>query len=126
MPLGTCGTNIDGKEHNWITVEDKNGIQINGQNRIPQRGSDYFRYTQPYQHHTNVPDSPIYLYSFSLNPEEHQPSGTCNFSKLDEAQLQLYLSKNTGITRTLKLLVFMINYNVFRVTGGMGGLAFAN
>ena len=44
---------------------------------------------------------------FVLNPEEHQPSGTCNFSKLDEAQLQMYLSKNTGITRTLKLMVFL-------------------
>jgi len=70
--------------------------------------------------------SEIYVYSFCLNPEEHQPSGSCNFSKLDEAQLQMYLSKNTGLTRSLKLAVFLTNYNIFRVTGGMGGLAFAN
>ena len=126
MPLGTCGTNTDGKEHDWISREDRNGIQINGQNRIAPRGSEYFRYTQPLQHHTHVPDNQIYVYSFCLNPEEHQPSGSCNFSKLDEAQLQMYLSKNTGLTRSLKLAVFLTNYNIFRVTGGMGGLAFAN
>ncbi len=63
----------------------------------------------------------IYVYSFALNPEEHQPSGTCNFSRIDNATLQL---TNVAIGGVLK--VFAVNYNVLRIMSGMGGLAYSN
>jgi hypothetical protein len=63
----------------------------------------------------------IYVYSFALNPEEHQPSGTCNFSRIDNATLQL---TNVSVTGVLK--VFAVNYNVLRIMSGMGGLAYSN
>jgi hypothetical protein len=63
----------------------------------------------------------IYVYSFALNPEELQPSGTCNFSRIDNATLVVSGACNTG---TLK--VFAVNYNVLRIMSGMGGLAYSN
>jgi hypothetical protein len=64
----------------------------------------------------------IHVYSFALNPEEHQPSGTCNFSRIDNATL--VLNRSTAPTGTLK--VFAVNYNVLRIMSGMGGLAYSN
>ncbi len=65
----------------------------------------------------------IYTYSFALSPEEHQPSGTCNFSRIDNAVLQL---DYTGATAAKNLKVFAVNYNVLRIMSGMGGLAYSN
>ena len=65
----------------------------------------------------------IYTYSFALSPEEHQPSGTCNFSRIDNAVLQL---DYTGKTDSKNLKVFAVNYNVLRIMSGMGGLAYSN
>ena len=78
-------------------------------------------------HHTGnsgvqVPDA-IHVYSFALKPEEHQPSGTCNFSRIDNAQLictDACKSLNGGID------VYAVNYNVLRIMSGMGGLAYSN
>ena len=92
---------------------------------------------QPYQHHTNVPATGINVYSFALRPEEHQPSGTCNMSRIDNATLQLQLTpKAVGMDlvgvngptngRAGKLRVYATNYNVLRVMSGMGGLAYSN
>ena len=82
---------------------------------------------QPYQHHTRSPDTGINVYSFALRPEEHQPSGTCNFSRIDNATLQLVLSNDTvGGDDTAKVRVYATNYNVLRVMSGMGGLAYSN
>jgi len=132
-------------------------IQLNGQDRFDERYGDYFWKVQPYQHHTggampllnayvfedNIvsPDrdpvtqaavNPINVYSFALQPEEHQPSGTCNFSRIDTATLVFdsvkaggssgYPTKNTPFVFRL----YAINYNVFRVMSGMGGLAYSN
>jgi hypothetical protein len=66
----------------------------------------------------------MYCYSFALKPEEHQPSGTCNFSRIDNAILNLTLSAQAGVARTAK--VYAVNYNVLRVMSGMGGLAYSN
>jgi hypothetical protein len=79
---------------------------------------------QPFQHHTRVPDSNsgIFVYSFALKPEEHQPSGTCNFSRIDNAQL----SFSTTVNNDSVVKVFATNYNILRVISGMGGLAYSN
>jgi len=102
-------------------------LQLNGQDRFQEREGSYFDTVQPYQHHTRSPDSGVNVYSFALRPEEHQPSGSCNFSRIDNATLQLVLSNNTvSGSQTAKVRVYATNYNVLRVMSGMGGLAYSN
>jgi hypothetical protein len=102
-------------------------LQLNGQDRFSEREGSYFDVVQPYYAHTRTPDTGINVYSFALRPEEHQPSGTCNFSRIDNATLQLVLS-NAAVegTKTAKVRVYAVNYNVLRVMSGMGGLAYSN
>ncbi len=88
-------------------------LQLNGQDRFSEREGTYFSWVQPYQAHTRNPDEGINVYSFALRPEEHQPSGTCNFSRIDNATLQLVLSNATVEgTKTAKVRVYATNYNV--------------
>ena len=102
-------------------------LQLNGQDRFSEREGSYFDMVQPFQHHTRAPDSGINVYSFALRPEEHQPSGSCNFSRIDNAVLQLVLSSGTvSGTATAKVRVYAVNYNVLRVMSGMAGVAYSN
>ena len=103
-------------------------LQLNGHDRMAARDGSYFSLVQPYQHHTNVPadssaSSNINVYSFALKPEDHQPSGTCNMSRIDNATLHVAASA-TG--KDKDLYIFAVNYNVLRIMGGMGGLAYSN
>jgi hypothetical protein len=95
-------------------------LQLNGHDRFAERPGSYFNLVQPYQHHTRVPGAGIYVYSFALNPEQHQPSGSVNMSRIDNATLHLTASA-AGRAR-----VYAVNYNVLRVMSGMGGLAYSN
>jgi hypothetical protein len=99
-------------------------IQLNGQDRFFTRYADYFSLVQPYQHHENVPTQTpgINVYSFALKPEEHQPSGSLNFSRIDTAYLNMTL-KSAAKGRCK---IFAVNYNVLRIMSGMGGLAYSN
>jgi hypothetical protein len=102
-------------------------LQLNGQDRFSEREGSYFDVVQPFQHHTRAPDTGVNVYSFALRPEEHQPSGTCNFSRIDNAVLQLVLSSGTvSGTSTAKVRVYAVNYNVLRVMSGMAGVAYSN
>ena len=118
-------------------------LQLNGHDRFSVRCADYFRKVQNYEHHTRVPrvggdlDTDdnraqyIYTYSFALSPEEHQPSGTCNFSRIDNAVLQLSYGADSqtgvaAVTAAMNLNIYAINYNVLRIMSGMGGLAYSN
>ena len=102
-------------------------LQLNGQDRFSEREGSYFDVVQPGQHHTRAPDTGINVYSFALRPEEHQPSGTCNFSRIDNAVLQLVLSSPTVTgTQTAKVRVYAVNFNVLRVMSGMAGIAYSN
>jgi hypothetical protein len=115
-----------------VRCEGKNPVevaklQLNGQDRFTEREGRYFSRVQPYQHHSRTPTQGINVYSFALKPEEHQPSGTCNFSRIDKATLQLTVSVNTVRSgRTAQVRVYAVNYNVLRVMSGMGGLAYSN
>ena len=107
-------------------------LKLNGHDRFEARDSRYFTRTQVWQHHSgcgglnsdagdangSMNDS-IAVYSFALKPEEHQPSGTCNFSRIDNAQL-------VGSTNAVADTIFAVNYNVLRIMSGMGGLAYSN
>ena len=102
-------------------------LQLNGHDRFSVREGRYFNEVQPYQHHTNVPSVGINVYSFALQPEQHQPSGTCNLSRIDNTTLLLTISNNAvGAVVSSTVRVYATNYNVLRVMSGMGGLAFSN
>jgi hypothetical protein len=96
-------------------------LQLNGHDRFAERDGTYFNLVQPFQHHENVPsDKGINVYSFALRPEEHQPTGTLNMSRIDTAVLSL---TTTSGSNGGKVKVFAVNYNVLRIMSGMGGLA---
>ena len=103
-------------------------ILLNGHDRFTAREGRYFNLVQPFKHHTNIPATGINVYSFALKPEEHQPSGTCNFTKIDIAQLSMILtnSSTNNNTTLAKGRIYAINYNIFRIMNGMGGLAYSN
>jgi hypothetical protein len=92
-------------------------LQLNGHDRFQERLGSYFNLVQPYQHHTNIPVTGINVYSFALKPEEHQPSGTCNFSRIDNATLQLQLTPKAALGS--KIRVYALNYNVLRIMSGI-------
>ena len=102
----------------------KTKLMLNGNDRFAERNTKYFTHVQPYQHHTNIPDSScnINVYSFALKPEEHQPSGTLNMSRIDTAQLKI--SDITQASGEVK--IYAHSYNVLRILSGMGGLAYSN
>jgi hypothetical protein len=97
---------------------------LNGQDRFKEQKGKYFNQVQPYNHHTGSPMPGIYSYSFALKPEEHQPTGTCNFSRIDNAQVQVTQHPSSGGATNMHM--FATNYNVLRIQSGMGGLAFSN
>ena len=99
-------------------------LVLNGQDRFKEQQGRYFNQVQPFQHHSGNPYAGVYSYSFALKPEEHQPTGTCNFSRIDNAQVAVKCA-NVGTTNK-NLDMFAVNYNVLRVQSGMGGLAFSN
>jgi hypothetical protein len=110
-------------------------LMLEGNDRFSTKDAHYFRIVQPYNHHTNVPDNYIYVYSFALKPEDHQPSGTCNFSRIDKANLLLNLktniNRNMNVNDTiyeneLTLTVFAKNYNILKIMNGMAGVAYSN
>ena len=97
---------------------------LNGQDRFKEQPGSYFNEVQPYYHHSGNPMGGVYAYSFALKPEDHQPTGTCNFSRIDNAQVEVtpkYALDTSGI-----MSMFAVNYNVLRIQSGMGGLAFSN
>jgi hypothetical protein len=104
-------------------------LVLNGNDRFAQRNGSYFNLIQPFQHHENIPSNAgINVYSFALKPEEHQPSGTLNMSRIDTAVLNLSMNSYTGVGSTSghNLSVYAINYNVLRIMSGMGGIAYSN
>lgn len=121
-------------------------MTLNGYDRFVNMPGSYFNWRQPHLYHTSMPRSPgINVYSFSMIPESYQPSGTCNFSRVDNARLTLYIANFVlgdddsdsypGIisgnsqrfaTRDCKVRVYGVNYNVLRIMNGMGGLAYSH
>ena len=118
-------------------------LQLNGHDRFSERRGSYFNLVQPWQTLRAKAPAGVYMYSFSLKPDEHQPSGSCNFSRIDNATLSLQWkaasvagttaaaitaedTTSTGAQSLTALKVFAENFNVFRIMSGMGGLAYSN
>jgi hypothetical protein len=98
-------------------------LQLNNQDKFPIRTGDYFNLVQPYQHYTNGPSTGIYAYSFAFHPENQvQPSGSVNFSKIDNSTLLLTLSSSAAS----QLKVFARNKNILKIRNGLGGISFAS
>jgi hypothetical protein len=147
-----CGsdTSIDAgytQPFSYDDIVNRGRLQINGQDRFDERYGDYFWKVQPYQHHTGggyartigqtsvVPTptpNPINVYSFAIQPEEHQPSGTCNFSRIDTSTLVFDSITSTAAgtfpskAYPYNFRIYAVNYNIFRIMSGMGGLAYSN
>ena len=112
-------------------------VQFNGHDRFDQREGTYFNNVQPWEHHNNTPRDGVNCYSFALYPEQHQPSGTANFSRIDQSQLTLTLSDITMTSAVLPPLyyftnglnqcfIFATNYNIFRVFSGLSNIAYSS
>ena len=115
-----------------LSIPNAYTIKLNGQNRFAPRDITYFTRNQVWESHTGFgsvlfPDS-IAVYSFALRPEEHQPSGSCNFSRIDLAQLvrtQQFLADGSTPAQDF-IDIYAVNYNILRIMSGMGGVAFSN
>ena len=103
-------------------------LMFNGYSRFDRLKGAYFNYVQPYQHHSNTPADGVNVYSFALRPEEHQPSGSCNFSRISKASLNIQFDErlfiDDGIETKAELWIFTVNHNVLRILSGMGAIAF--
>ena len=97
-------------------------IQFNGGDRFSQRKSEYFRVVQPFQHHSGAPTKYVYSYSFALKPEEHQPSGSVNMSRLNNSDF--FLSFNNADVVDSKFKLYALSYNILRIVSGTAGLAY--
>ena len=96
---------------------------LNGQDRTPEMSALELRLYNPFKYHTSVPNNFIYMFPFALNPEDYQPSGSCNFSRFDIKQIQVELADDIPDS---ELKVFGVSYNILRITKGLAGLAYLN
>jgi hypothetical protein len=102
-------------------------LVLNGHDRFSERTDRYFNHVQPYQHCSNGLPVGMHLYSFALDPENVEPSGTCNFSKIDSANLTLNLTAQAvKNSRTTSIRIYALSYNVLKIANGMGGLAYSS
>ena len=129
VPISNLGTPMYATELSTAAyTEEASGqletfkLVLNGQDRFKEQKGKYFNQVQAYNHHSGCPAPGIYSYSFALKPEEHQPTGTCNFSRIDNAQVAVKMAAGTATS----MHMFATNYNVLRIQSGMGGLAFSN
>jgi len=100
-------------------------IMFNGVDRFDEKESEYFNYLQPYQHHTgNVIDG-LYLYSFSIEPEKFQPSGSCNMSRINNIQFFMTCNTPSNSSYTYNATFYVINYNFLRISSGLAGVVYS-
>lgn len=98
-------------------------ILLNGQDRTPDLTAKELRLYNTFETHSSIPNNYIYVYSFSLKPEQYQPTGSCNFSRFDNKQLAIEFED--GIEHS-ELKIYALNYNVLRLSMGLAGLAYIN
>ena len=114
------GMNLNGSVNPCVSAK----LQLNGHDRFQERDGSYFNYVQPAQHFSNTPADGINVYSFALKAEDHQPTGSCNFSRIDNATLNINASSTVPTSSIVN--VYVQNYNVLRVMSGMAGTAYSN
>ena len=125
--------------NNRYNPVEKALLQLNGHDRFDEREGAYFNLMQTYNCHSSSPAEGVNVYSFALHPESHQPSGTCNLSRIDNTTLIVKLLTESPFADTSRnppalsvvgpssqCYIYDTNYNVLRVMSGMGGLAYSN
>jgi len=127
--FSTTSNNTSEKHVDFANDDGENPVdaaqlQLNGHDRMAKQSGKYFNYVQTLACHSRTPSAGVNVYSFAINPEEHQPSGTCNFSRIDNAQLNVDFNDDYSADGALH--IYAVNYNVFRIMSGMGGLAYSN
>ena len=113
-----------GTIHGFDDTFENAVLLLNGSQRFTTMDADYFRLVQTYVRHSRIPSKQIYVYSFALRPEEYQPTGTCNYSRIDNSLLNLKFNSSNDINYTAE--IYATNYNVLRIKGGMAGIAYSN
>lgn len=104
----------------------KETLLLNSQPRTEISVPEYYTYIQSFQSHLNSSNDGIHFYSFALFPDEQQPSGTFNFSKIDHANLQLTMNKIVNYQNPAKVRIYAVQYNIFRIIDGLGGMVFTS
>lgn len=102
----------------------KTKLLLNGTDRFQERNGDYFNMTQTYQNHRNSDFVGINTYSFSLFPDDIQPSGTCNMSKIDQISMDFFVNKDISYINNGLLRVYSKHINILKISNGLGALAF--
>jgi hypothetical protein len=114
-------SNIFKRDNPFVTTQ----LDLNGYTRLDRFNGNMFNYLYPYEVHTKTPNDGVNCYSFALQPEEQQPSGSCNFSRLSKAIFTFNLREELFFNDdTSNLMIFAINYNILRFINGLGGLAY--
>ena len=113
----------DNNPTNQIEILKSAKLSINGNERFQERDAEYFRLVQPFYHHTRIPNNFFYCYSFAIHPEKHQPSGTLNFSRIDNTLITFQFIDNV---KSCSINIYAINYNILKIMSGMGGLLYSN
>lgn len=125
------GVRLDGKGNPLASA----CIQLNGHERFKEQLGCYFNYLLPYRHHTATPSDGVNVYSFALEPEKHQPSGTANLSRIDSVLVAVRFKDpcrggravpQLDLVKDTKVFIFALSYNVLRIMSGMGGLAYSS
>lgn len=131
VQLNNYGLRLDGKA-NMVTTGQ---LTLNGHPRFAEQTGNYFNYLQTQHHHSRTPADGINVYSFGLHPEQHQPTGTCNMSRIDSARLvykvkDILKSKRSADVFDIQtgtiVYIFVQNYNVLRMMAGMAGVAYSS
>jgi hypothetical protein len=108
-------------------------LEFNNEDRFAKRSGKFFNYLQPGLYHSNTPKDGINLYSFSITPEEHQPSGTANLSKIEKIIFSLWINDSTEklgypnlnlINLDNRLYIFALSYNILRISNGLTGISY--
>ncbi len=118
--------------NSWFDFMDDNGdhimrnakIMFNGLDRIDAKDPHYYNYVQPWQHHKGCAKDGIYMYSFSLNPEDYQPSGSVNASRINK--FQLALTTKPSVNKSYDMTLYAVNYNVLKISSGLAGVAYSS
>lgn len=124
-----CNSSMNG-HFNYSGIDNRDpvvsaALYLNNQSRFSNKPGVWFRCVQPWQHHSNIPDCFVYVYSFALHPEDPTPSGSCNMSRIDHVDLALQLQESLG-KEQVDIIVFARSWNVLRFREGLAGLAYAN
>jgi len=132
VQLNNYGLRLDGKG-NMVT---EGNLSLNGQARFAKQSGAFFNYLQPCDHHTRTPADGVNVYSFGLHAEQHQPTGTCNLSRIDTTKLEYKVADVLSGDRSSStafniysgtiVYIFAVNYNILRMMAGMAGVAYSN